>query len=93
MTGADIMSDILIIQDIDNKKSPEYGDSIKEGLRLSAINMAINIGTFRVNVTVDKSIELIKKRKKNYQYKLRMKEAIKTKNQRLIERSMYNFLI
>ncbi|GMQ61023.1 hypothetical protein [Vallitalea maricola] len=87
------MSDISIIQDIDNRNSAEYKDSIKEGIRMSVISMAMNIGTFKVNLTVNKSDELVKKKSKNHQTKKRIKEAIREKNQKLDEYSMCNFLI
>lgn len=87
------MSDISIIQNIDNRNSAEYKDSIKEGIRMSVLSMAMNVGTFKVNLTVNKSDELVNKKKKNYQARKRIKEAIKEKNQRLDEYSMCNYLI
>ncbi|WP_113675974.1 hypothetical protein [Vallitalea guaymasensis] len=87
------MSDISIIQDIDNRNSAEYKDSIKEGIRMSVLSMAMNVGTFKVNLTVNKSDELVNKKKKNYQARKRIKEAIREKNQKLDEYSMCNYLI
>ncbi|WP_304942669.1 hypothetical protein [Vallitalea guaymasensis] len=87
------MSDISIIQNIDNRNSAEYKDSIKEGIRMSVLSMAMNVGTFKVNLTVNKSDELINKKKKNYQARKRIKEAIREKNQKLDEYSMCNYLI
>lgn len=87
------MSDISIIQDIDNRNSAEYKDSIKEGIRMSVLSMAMNVGTFKVNLTVNKSDELVNKKKKNYQARKRIKKAIREKNQKLDEYSMCNYLI
>jgi len=87
------VSDISIIQDIDNRNSAEYKDSIKEGIRMSVLSMAMNVGTFKVNLTVNKSDELVNKKKKNYQARKRIKEAIREKNQKLDEYSMCNYLI
>ncbi|QUH30814.1 hypothetical protein [Vallitalea guaymasensis] len=60
---------------------------------MSVLSMAMNVGTFKVNLTVNKSDELVNKKKKNYQARKRIKEAIKEKNQRLDEYSMCNYLI
>ncbi|MCT4687280.1 hypothetical protein [Vallitalea sp.] len=87
------MSDISIIQHIDNRNNREYKDSIKEGIRMSVISMAMSVGTFKVNLTVNKSDELVKKKSKNHQTQNRIKEAIRAKNQKLDEYSMCNFLI
>lgn len=87
------MSDISIIQDIDSMDSIDYKDSIKEGLRMSTISMAMNIGIFKVNLTVNKSDELLKKKKKSHQSKLRIKEAIRAKNEKIDKYSMCNFMI
>ncbi|GKX29242.1 hypothetical protein SH1V18_17220 [Vallitalea longa] len=86
------MSDLSIIQGISNINDTDRGNDIKEGLRMSVISMAMNIGTFKVNLTVNKSYKLEDKKNKRHMNTSRIRKAIRTKDEKMIEHCMCNYI-
>lgn len=87
-----MLSDLSMVQGINNINNTDRGNDIKEGLRMSVISMAMNVGTFKVNLTVNKSDKLIDKKNKRHLNTSRIRKAIKTKDERMIEYCMCNYI-
>lgn len=84
------MSDLTMVQGINNIKSKSRRKGIKEELKMSAISMAMNVGTFKVNLTINKNDKLVNKKNKRRQEIYRIKNAMKLKDEKLTEFCMTN---
>ncbi|MCT4597162.1 MAG: hypothetical protein N4A50_04705 [Vallitalea sp.] len=86
------MTEAIIIKQFENRYRTENSRNIREELRMSLVNMAINIGTFKINLSVNRNLDVINKKNIKCEISNRMKDAILVKNDTLLQYSMYNFL-
>lgn len=86
------MTEAIILKQFENKYKIDNSRNIREELRMSLVNMAINIGTFKINLSVNRNLEIINKKNIKCEISNRMKDAILVKNDNLLQYSMYNFM-
>lgn len=85
------MTETIIINQVKVNNRSNNLDSIREEIKMSLVNMGLNIGTFKINLSINRNIEMLNKKTIRVQESNRINKAILNKNDVLLHGGMYNF--
>jgi len=91
--GDDYMSNFITINKLSRDLILKSGSKIKEGLKMSLINLSLNISYFNIDINIKKNEE--KKRKlmyKRIEHELRIKEIMEERRNIEIKHKLYNMI-
>ncbi len=84
------MSELAMGYRIDVERKSRINSTNKEDLKMKLINMGIHIGSYKINLSINRSYEAMRKRLEKYHA---LRHAIKEKDEKLNEFAMYNFIV